>query len=135
MTSASNPAASADSSAAAPMPPVGLPGGAPSTAMFFPGFRPPVSGGSAPPADNVGQSLAATTVTNNPITLVCRAVNLTAIDPSANNEIAYAVENEMKNSPLVNPQATQLDGEMTPDDVHGTFTFTVNVTPLNPLKF
>ena len=137
MTSASNPAASADSSAAAPMPPVGLPGAIASPAMLL-GFRPSASGGVAPPDDNAGQPLAVTpvtTVSNSLITLVCRAVNLTAIDPSANNEIAYAVENEMKNSPLVNPQATQLDGEMTPDDVHGTFTFTVNVTPLNPLKF
>jgi hypothetical protein len=110
------------------MPPM-MPGGVPPPAMLFPGLRP---GGIAPPDDNASQPLA---VTNNPITLVCRAVNLTAIDPSANSEIAYAVENEMKNSPLVNPQATQLNGEMTPDDVNGTFTFTVNVTPLNPLNF
>jgi hypothetical protein len=124
MTSAPNLGTAADGSPAAPMPPPMMPGGVPSPAMLFPGLRP---GGYG-----IQQPLV---VTNNPITLVCRAVNLTAIDPSANSEIAYAVENEMKNSPLVNAQVTQLNGEMTPDDVNGTFTFTVNVTPLNPLNF
>jgi type IV pilus assembly protein PilM len=128
MTSAPNLGTAAGDSPAAPMPPM-MPGGVPPPAMLFPGLRP---GGIAPPDDNASQPLA---VTNNPITLVCRAVNLTAIDPSANSETAYAVENEMKNSPLVNPKTTQLNGEMTPDDANGTFTFTVNVTPLNPLNF
>jgi type IV pilus assembly protein PilM len=133
MTSASNLGTSADGNSAVPMPPMGLPGGMPPPTMFFPGQRMPVPGGAAPTDGNAGQQPLA--VTTNPITLVCRAVNLTAIDPSANSEIAYAVENEMKNSPLVDPKATQLNGEMTPDDVNGTFTFTVNVTPLNPLNF
>jgi type IV pilus assembly protein PilM len=133
MTSASNLGTSADGNSAVPMPPMGLPGGMPPPTMFFPGQRMPVPGGAAPTDGNAGQQPLA--VTTNPITLVCRAVNLTAIDPSANSEIAYAVENEMKNSPLVDHMATQLNGEMTPDDVNGTFTFTVNVTPLNPLNF
>jgi type IV pilus assembly protein PilM len=129
MTSAPNLGTAAEGSPTAPMPPPMMPGGVPPPAMFFPGLRP---GGIAPPDGNAGQPLA---VTNNPITLVCRAVNLTAIDPSANSETAYAVENQMKNSPLLNPKTTQLNGEMTPDDANGTFTFTVNVTPLNPLNF
>jgi type IV pilus assembly protein PilM len=73
--------------------------------------------------------------TNAVITLLCRAVNLTSVDPSANSEIAYAVESEIKNSSLVDAKATQLTGQITPDDSNGTFTFTVNVTPLNPLNF
>ena len=81
------------------------------------------------PADQSGSS------TNNVITLFCRAVNLTSLDPSANSEIAYAVENEIKNSPLVDPKATQLTGQITPDDSNGTFTFTVNVMMLNPLTY
>ena len=59
----------------------------------------------------------------------------TSGDASANTEIAYAVENEVKNSSLVDPKATQLTGQITPDDTTSTFTFTVNVTPLNPLNF
>lgn len=73
--------------------------------------------------------------TNSFITLIFRAVNLTAVDPSANSEIAYAVENEIKSSPLVDPKTTQLTGQITPDDANGTFTFTLNVAPLKPLKF
>jgi hypothetical protein len=57
------------------------------------------------------------------------------LDPSANSEIAYAVENEIKSSPLVDPKATQLTGQITPDDATGTFTFTVSVSPLNPINF
>ena len=32
-------------------------------------------------------------------------------------------------------KATLLVGEISPDDANGTFTFTVNVTPQNPLTF
>jgi hypothetical protein len=90
-----------------------------------------------PPPDAGGQPVAGQANTNNAIIFICRAVDLTKIsgDPSANSEIAYAVENEIKSSPLVDPKATQLAGQITPDEANGTFTFTVNVTPLNPLNF
>ncbi len=69
------------------------------------------------------------------LTLVCRAVNLTSVDPSANSEIAYAVENELKSATnYFDPKTTQLTGQITPDDASGTFTFGVTVTLLNPLK-
>jgi type IV pilus assembly protein PilM len=98
----------------------------------------PMPGAAAPatppdagaPADQSG-----TTTATNYITLVCRAVNLTAVDPSANSEIAYAVENQIKNSPLVDPKATHLTGQITTDDSNGTFTFILDVVPVNPLKF
>jgi len=50
-------------------------------------------------------------------------VNLSSVDPSANSEIAYAVENQLKNSSLFDPKTTQLVGNITPDDSNGTFTF------------
>ena len=68
------------------------------------------------------------------ISLICRAVNLSNIDPSANSEIAYAVENQLKSCPIFDPKATQLTGNITPDDSNGTFTFGVAATLLNPLK-
>ncbi len=84
-------------------------------------------------------NMAATTVqagsSTNAIILVCRAVSLSSIDPSADPDIAYAVGDEIKNSPLVDPKATQVVGQISPDDANGTFTFTVSVTPLNPLDF
>ena len=87
---------------------------------------PPVDAGAAP-ADG------ATTPTNV-VVLVCRAVKLVGVD-APDSEIAYAVENEIKGSPLVDAKATQLTGTITPDETAGTFTFTVTVVPLNPPKF
>lgn len=132
-----------------PVPGGQVPGGAPGQPPGYPGQVPP--GGQTPPGmpgmgayPNApgmpgapgmppGQNGAVTPT--NYITLVCRAVNLTSVDPSANSEIAYAVENQIKSSPLVDPKTTQLSGQITPDDSNGTFTFTVNVVPAKPLKF
>jgi type IV pilus assembly protein PilM len=69
-----------------------------------------------------------------PILLMCRAVNLSSIDPSANSEIAYAVEKQLKDCPLFDPKTTQLSGQITPDEVNGTFLFGVTATLVNPLK-
>jgi hypothetical protein len=96
----------------------GMPGGMPAAA--------------APAADASG---AAAVAPGSVISLVCRAVNLTSVDPSANSEIAYAVENQLKSSTnYFKPEGTQLTGQITPDDASGTFTFGVTVTLLNPLK-
>jgi type IV pilus assembly protein PilM len=100
--------------------PMGMPGGR------MPGMP------AAPATDANGAALPAD---GSVISLVCRAVNLTGVDPSANSEIAYAVENELKSSTnYFKPEGTQLTGQITPDDVSGTFTFGVTVTLLNPLK-
>jgi hypothetical protein len=85
----------------------------------------------APVADASGAAEAAP---GSVISLVCRAVDLTSVDPSANSEIAYAVENQLKSSTnYFKPEGTALTGQITPD-VNGTFTFGVTVTLLNPLK-
>lgn len=89
----------------------------------------------APPPVVVDPNVQPGQATNNVITFICRAVNLTSVDASANSEIAFAVESEIKASPLIDPKATQLVGQILPDEATGTFTFTVNVTPLNPLNF
>lgn len=71
---------------------------------------------------------------DNMILLVCRAVSLASVDPSANNAVAFAVEAEIKASPLVDPKATQLVDQVTPDEATGTIMFKVNVMPRKPLK-
>jgi type IV pilus assembly protein PilM len=76
-----------------------------------------------------------TTQTTNTITLLCRAVSLNNLDPSANGDIAYAVENELKAAKSFDPKATALQGNISPDDADGTFTFGVNVTLANPPQF
>jgi type IV pilus assembly protein PilM len=68
------------------------------------------------------------------LNLVCRAVSLSSVDPSANSDIAYALQSELQASPYFNPKATQLSGEISADDASGTFTFRISValkTPLN----
>ena len=71
----------------------------------------------------------------NVVMLVFRAINLTAVDPSANSSIAFAVESQIKASPLVDPKATELVGQITTDDLNGTFTFNMVVVPRKPLNF
>jgi hypothetical protein len=68
-----------------------------------------------------------------PVTLVCRAVDLSAIDPSANSGIAYAVESELKACPLFD-QKTQLASQTSQVEANGTFTFGVKLVLQNPLK-
>ena len=68
------------------------------------------------------------------LTLVCRSVNLSNIDPSANTDIAYTVLNELQANPLFDPKATQLRGDITPDDTTGTFTFGITVGLQHPLN-
>jgi len=104
-----------------------MPGMAPGT---MPGYPPP-----PPPPTPASASGDNSTANTNVITLVCRAVSLTSVDPSANPEIAYAVGDAIKNSPVVDPQSTMVVGQITTDDANGTFTFTVNVTPLKPLDY
>jgi len=68
------------------------------------------------------------------ITLVYRAVSLSKVDPAANSDIAYILENELQTSPYFNPKATQLTGQINAEDASGTFTFGVTAVLTNPLK-
>ena len=116
-------------------PEMGMPGmpGMPPDMGMPPGMgMPPTAPPPGRPRSRRGQ--AENKDVTSVITLVCRAVNLSAIDPSANSSIAYAVENEIKASYLVDPKTTQLIGQITLDDATGTFTFTVNVTPLKSVN-
>jgi len=71
----------------------------------------------------------------NAITLVCRAVDLTQMDAAADNtEIVYAVERELKAAPVFDPKLVQSAAQISLVDPNGTFTFTITVTPQNPLK-
>jgi hypothetical protein len=136
MNSASNLGAASAASATAPMPGMGMPGGGRDPRNpYMRGEAPPVT--TPPPGGDPTQPVDATTAstsTNSVITLVCRAVRLTGVD-APDSEIAYAVENEIKSSPFVDPKATSLVGNIVPDEATGTFSFTLNVMPLNPLNY
>jgi type IV pilus assembly protein PilM len=68
------------------------------------------------------------------LTLVCRAVSLSSVDPSANSDIAYTLQNELQASPYFDPKTTQLSGEIKADDASGTFTFGISVALKKPLN-
>ena len=91
-----------------------------------------------PPQPSPEQGVPAspgTGTTNGVITLVCRAVNLTSVDPSANSEIAFEVERELKSATnYFDPKTTSLTGQMTTDEASGTFTFGLTVGLVNPLQ-
>jgi hypothetical protein len=72
--------------------------------------------------------------TTNTITLLCRAVDLSAVDSAANSEILYAVERELKADPVFDAKSVQSSAQISPVDVNGTFTFSITVAPQNPLR-
>ena len=143
MTSSSALGAAANAAMVAPMPGVVAPaptydaGRYGGRASRMSRYQTPTPSAEVPPAPdpNAPTDQSGASSTNNVITLVCRAVNLTSLDPSANTEFAFAVQNEIKASPMVDAEATQLSPQLTPDDSNGTFTFTVNVVLRNPLNF
>ena len=90
--------------------------------------------GQAPAAPAPGAGVVEST-NAPPINLTVRAISLGQISPSANIDIAYALESELKASPLVDPDATQLSPEIRMDDASGTFTFGVTLVLKQPLKF
>ncbi|MGO9588032.1 MAG: type IV pilus assembly protein PilM [Limisphaerales bacterium] len=85
------------------------------------------------PRESEAPGLAANRAANT-ITLICRAVNLTGVDSAANTDIAYAVLKAFQEDPLFDPKTTQLRGDITLDDVTGTFTFGITVGLHNPLN-
>jgi len=71
----------------------------------------------------------------NSITIRFRAVSLKAISPEANKEIFFSVLNEIKNSPLFDPDATENDaGTVGDEEAPGTFKFGIVVGLKRPLK-
>jgi type IV pilus assembly protein PilM len=114
------------------------------TTMTPTGFVPNTGGPPANYNNGLPGNEVNTTQTQNPqtsqttqtgaITLICRAVSLSKVDSAANSDIAYTLENELQASPLFDPKATQLTGQINAEDASGTFTFGISAvlkTPLN----
>ena len=81
------------------------------------------------PAAADPNAAGATSGTNDPnaITLVLRGVSLDHIAPNANKDMAFAVENEFKASPLLDPAKTALGPQITADETNFTFSFTMTL--------
>ena len=96
----------------------------------------------APPAPPVGGSrldgTAGTATTTNQITclkLSCRGINLNAVSPSANTELAFALAKELQGSTLLDADGTHLIGKLEPvPDTDFTFQFAVIVKLKRPIK-
>jgi len=88
-----------------------------------------------PPNGTSGAGGVTSTQAGTTMLLVCRAVSLNSVDASANSDIAYAVQNEIKACSCFDPKTTTLSGNISPDDANKTFTFGVNVTLLPPPQF
>jgi len=96
-----------------------------------PGMPPPNPDNTMTPP---GAAPGATPGQANPISLVCRAVDLSGVDSAANNEVVYAVERELKASPAINPASVVSSAQISPVDANSTFTFTITFAPQNPLN-
>jgi type IV pilus assembly protein PilM len=83
-----------------------------------------------PNAENGGAPAGQT----NAITLTCRAVDLSGVDSAADNEVVYAIERELKASPVFNPASVVSSPQISPVDANGTFTFSIVLAPQNPLN-
>jgi hypothetical protein len=68
------------------------------------------------------------------INLICRGVSLSAVNPSANVDIAYTLEAELKADPMVDPVGTKLQPQINVDETTGTFTFGIVLALKQPLK-
>jgi type IV pilus assembly protein PilM len=113
---------------AAPAPPPGYPPaeGVPPGSAGVPGY--PGMTGSAGPTTAVPTEISA-------ITMTFRAVSLKSVNPSADAEIAYALLEELKKSPLFVAEKTQFTAEgIVQDESNGTFSFGVQATLKQPLK-
>jgi len=99
------------------------------TAAAAPGMAPGMAPGAAP------TTAAASTNDLSRITIVCRGVDVANVSgvPSANQDIAYALERALKDSPLFDKDETQLAGDNNLDP-NGTFTFGVKIKLKRPLN-
>src|SRR6266568_2481989 len=69
------------------------------------------------------------------ITIKCRGLNLKRFSPTANNDLAYAVEKELQESPLFDRKETKLSGDIeSVDETAVTFSFGVTLKLKHPMK-
>lgn len=111
---------------AAPVNPEAPPGTAEPENPEFPPSTPDAMGTTTAQAGNTNEIAT--------VTLHCRAVDLSRVSPAANTELAIAVLRELQKSPLVNPEGTQFEGTIRPDEQTGTYTFGINVKLRRPLR-
>ena len=105
------------------------PGGRGPGGMGMPG-EPGRFGGPPPSADGSASGAAAGGAADtNAITVTFRGVSLDSVSATANKELAYAVQTELKASTLLDPQKTELTADaIRLDETNLTFTFVMSVS-------
>ena len=68
------------------------------------------------------------------IDITFKAVTLVSVSASANNELAFAVRNELWNDPMFAKEDTDFSSQITADEPLGAFTFRMSVKLKHPLK-
>jgi type IV pilus assembly protein PilM len=66
------------------------------------------------------------------ISLTLRAVNLSRVRTGANNDLVFEVQNQLKGSPLFDPNETRFDGTLSEEE--NTFSFPMKVKLKRPMK-
>jgi len=68
------------------------------------------------------------------VAMVCRAVDMSSIQADANTKIAFALQDELRASPMFDADETQVDGHLVNDESNHTFTFGLTLKLKRPLK-
>jgi type IV pilus assembly protein PilM len=92
---------------------------------------------AAPAATPTSAPVDLATANSNSVTVIklqCRGVNLNHLNPTANKEVTYTLDQELKTSPRFDPAAIQLDPQIVEDEATSTFTFGVTLALKQPLK-
>src|SRR5205814_4654098 len=92
-----------------------------------------------PSASPTAPASAKTQTSTNEIAVInlkCRGLNLKRLDPSANDKLAYAVQDALRKSPLFDDKDTKLSGSIeTVDETNSvTFSFGVTLKLKHPMK-
>src|SRR5881394_3316857 len=102
-----------------------------------PGASPtqPTEGGDSTATPTAAKTTPASTNEIAVITIKCRGLNLKRHSPTANNDLAYAVEKELQESPLFDRKETKLSGDIEAvDETAITFSFGVTLKFKHPMK-
>jgi len=96
---------------------------------------PTTEGGEASATTAATKTTPASTNEISVVTVKCRGLNLKKFSPTANNDLAYAVEKELQESPLFDRKETKLSGDIeSVDETAITFSFGVTLKFKRPMK-
>ncbi len=97
----------------------------------------PAPDGTTPAPNPDGTAPSTTAASTNEISTInvtFRAISLAKKSADADTQTAFAVLNELRNSPMFDPKETEFSGGVSQVEPPGTFTFPINIKLKRPLK-